>query len=189
MKSRPVLAVIAVRHTSQRFPGKAMSLLAGRPVLEHVIERARKADSVGRVVVAVANDGHSGPAIDLCRRLGIPAIVGSTEDVLTRLGEAVRIYGGGFKYILRAMSDQPFLDWYSVDETTALLEDRGWDLVLPWAYDRDPTYGSGLCPWTQKAFWVMHTKSKGDEREHPGLWFRRHLAELRYGLRDLPHWA
>ena len=189
MKREPVLAVVCVRHTSGRFPGKSMAELAGKPILEHIIERLSRADSVGRIVVAAANDGHDAPVLDLCRRLGINALSGSTSDVLARFGEAVRIYGQGFKYVFRAMADQPFLDWYALDESTALLEDRGWDLALPWAFDRDPVYGAGLCPWRTKAFWRMFEASKGDEREHPGLWFRRHLDGLNYGLRDLPHWA
>ena len=93
MKRGPVLAVVCVRHTSARFQGKSMAELAGKPVLEHVIERLSRADSVGRIVVAAANDGHDAPVLDLCRRLGINALSGSTSDVLARFGEAVRIYG------------------------------------------------------------------------------------------------
>ena len=40
--------VIPVRYASSRFPGKALALLAGKPVVQHVYERARdsRADEV-----------------------------------------------------------------------------------------------------------------------------------------------
>jgi 3-deoxy-manno-octulosonate cytidylyltransferase (CMP-KDO synthetase) len=42
---------IPARMESSRFPGKPLALLAGRPMIEHVIDKARQAD-LGRVFVA-----------------------------------------------------------------------------------------------------------------------------------------
>jgi len=42
---------IPARYASSRFPGKPLAMLAGRPMLAHVIERARRAD-IGPVFVA-----------------------------------------------------------------------------------------------------------------------------------------
>lgn len=47
-----VLAVIPARYASSRFPGKPLARLAGKPVVQHVYERARAAGRVSRVVVA-----------------------------------------------------------------------------------------------------------------------------------------
>jgi 3-deoxy-manno-octulosonate cytidylyltransferase (CMP-KDO synthetase) len=48
----PVTVVIPARFGSSRFPGKPLALLAGKPLIQHVYERARLSPGVKRVVVA-----------------------------------------------------------------------------------------------------------------------------------------
>ncbi|HNC73465.1 MAG TPA: 3-deoxy-manno-octulosonate cytidylyltransferase, partial [Elusimicrobiota bacterium] len=50
-----VLAVIPARHAAQRFPGKPLALLAGRPMVRWVYEAARRA-LPGAVVVATDDE-------------------------------------------------------------------------------------------------------------------------------------
>lgn len=47
-----VTAIIPARWASTRFPGKPLVLLRGKPLVQHVWERARRAKTVGRVIVA-----------------------------------------------------------------------------------------------------------------------------------------
>lgn len=47
-----VLAVIPARYASSRFPGKALTPISGRPMIQHVVERVRRSRFVSRVVVA-----------------------------------------------------------------------------------------------------------------------------------------
>lgn len=51
-----VLAVIPARHASVRFPGKPLAPIAGRPMIQHVVERVRLAKTVTRIVVATDDD-------------------------------------------------------------------------------------------------------------------------------------
>ena len=51
-----VLAVIPARYASTRLPGKPLVPLAGKPMIERVWERVRKAASVSEVVVATDDD-------------------------------------------------------------------------------------------------------------------------------------
>src|SRR5580765_4559783 len=46
------VGVIPARYRSVRFPGKILADLHGKPLVQHVYERARKAGSLGRLVVA-----------------------------------------------------------------------------------------------------------------------------------------
>src|SRR5207249_1219532 len=41
-----ILAVIPARHASTRFPGKPLAMIAGKPLLQHVVERCQKAQSL-----------------------------------------------------------------------------------------------------------------------------------------------
>lgn len=47
-----VIIVIPARHASSRFPGKPLAPIAGRPMIQHVYERAKQSSRASRVVVA-----------------------------------------------------------------------------------------------------------------------------------------
>jgi 3-deoxy-manno-octulosonate cytidylyltransferase (CMP-KDO synthetase) len=49
---RRVVGLIPARYASKRFPGKALADLLGKPLLQHVVERAAQARSLSEVVVA-----------------------------------------------------------------------------------------------------------------------------------------
>ncbi len=51
-----VLAVIPARYSSTRFPGKPLTSIAGKPMIERVWERARSASLVSKVVVATDDE-------------------------------------------------------------------------------------------------------------------------------------
>ena len=51
-----ILGVIPARFASSRFPGKALALVAGKPMLEHVWERASQSRYLTDVVVATDDD-------------------------------------------------------------------------------------------------------------------------------------
>ena len=48
--------VIPARYDSSRFPGKPLAPIAGRPMIQHVVERAKMSRRVSRVVVATDDD-------------------------------------------------------------------------------------------------------------------------------------
>lgn len=50
--SARVLAVIPARFGAQRFPGKPLAMLWGKPMLQHVWERARAAEGLDELVIA-----------------------------------------------------------------------------------------------------------------------------------------
>ena len=46
-----VVAAIPARYASTRLPGKPLLMLAGKPMVQHVYERAARAKGISRVVV------------------------------------------------------------------------------------------------------------------------------------------
>jgi 3-deoxy-manno-octulosonate cytidylyltransferase (CMP-KDO synthetase) len=55
MKSK-VIAIIPARYHSNRFEGKPLVPIAGKPMIQHVVERAWQVDLLSRVVVATDDD-------------------------------------------------------------------------------------------------------------------------------------
>ncbi|SDP03289.1 3-deoxy-manno-octulosonate cytidylyltransferase [Desulforhopalus singaporensis] len=51
-----VVAIIPARFDSNRFPGKPLALIDGKPMIQHVVERARSVDILSRVVVATDDE-------------------------------------------------------------------------------------------------------------------------------------
>lgn len=47
-----VVGIIPARYASTRFPGKALHLIAGKSLVQHVVERCREASSLEEVIVA-----------------------------------------------------------------------------------------------------------------------------------------
>lgn len=70
-----VLGVIPARLESKRLPRKVLRLIAGRPMICHVWERARQSPLLGDVLVAT----DAPEVMDVCRDAGIPAVVTSRE--------------------------------------------------------------------------------------------------------------
>ena len=54
--SERILAVIPARFAAQRFPGKPLAMLWGKPMLQHVWERARAARGLDELVIATDDE-------------------------------------------------------------------------------------------------------------------------------------
>ena len=51
-----VVVVIPARYGASRFPGKPLAPIAGKPMIQHVFERARQAQTVSRTIVATEDE-------------------------------------------------------------------------------------------------------------------------------------
>lgn len=127
-ESAKVLAVIPARHASSRFPGKPLAPISGRPMIQHVVERVRRAGLVSQVVVATdepsikeAVEAFGGEAI-LTRhdhRTGTDRIA----EVATHLAAAIYI---------NVQGDEPLIDPGTVDAVaSAMLEDESVQVATP----------------------------------------------------------
>jgi len=70
-----VLGVIPARLASTRLPRKVLREIAGRPMLCHVYERARRAPCLDDLLVAT----DAAEVMDVCRRHDIPAVMTSPD--------------------------------------------------------------------------------------------------------------
>jgi 3-deoxy-manno-octulosonate cytidylyltransferase (CMP-KDO synthetase) len=50
------IAVIPARYAAQRFPGKPLTLLLGKPMVQHVVERCLEATCFSRIIVATDDE-------------------------------------------------------------------------------------------------------------------------------------
>src|SRR6267378_629367 len=68
--SRPpkkILGIIPARYASTRFPGKPLHPIAGKPLIQRVVEQCRKARSLSEVIVATDDARIAEEAKKFCR--------------------------------------------------------------------------------------------------------------------------
>jgi spore coat polysaccharide biosynthesis protein SpsF len=99
--------VIQARMGSRRLPGKVLSDVCGRPMLELMIERLRPAEA-GRLVIATSLNAQDDPVVELAERLRVPVVRGPEEDVLARLALALDSHPGDA--LVRLTADCPLSD-------------------------------------------------------------------------------
>lgn len=98
---------------STRLPGKVLEDLGGMPVLEWVLRGCRAARTVDEVVVATSTDPGDDAVEEVARRLGVPVVRGSEEDVLSRFLLALDEHPADA--VVRVTADCPFVDPDLVD--------------------------------------------------------------------------
>jgi 3-deoxy-D-manno-octulosonate cytidylyltransferase len=123
-----VLAVIPARYASARFPGKPLAQIAGKPMIQHVVERLREASKISRIVVATED-----PRIqDAVTSFGAEAIL-TRADHRTgtdRVAEvAVHIPA---EIYVNVQGDEPLIDPDTVDAVVqSMLDDLSAQIGTP----------------------------------------------------------
>ena len=62
-----IIGIIPARYASTRFPGKPLALIAGKPLVQHVVEQCQKAKSLSDVIVATDDTRIWEVAQNFCR--------------------------------------------------------------------------------------------------------------------------
>ncbi len=112
-------AIIPARYASTRFPGKPLALLGGRPVIQHVYEKA--VQTLGEAYVATDDEriarvveGFGGRAV---------MTSASHRSGTDRIEEAAEIIGTDADVIINIQGDEPFVDASQLKTLQALFDD------------------------------------------------------------------
>jgi 3-deoxy-manno-octulosonate cytidylyltransferase (CMP-KDO synthetase) len=62
-----ILGIIPARFASTRFPGKPLALIAGKPLIQYVVEQCQKAGSLAEIIVATDDARIAAAAQKFCR--------------------------------------------------------------------------------------------------------------------------
>jgi spore coat polysaccharide biosynthesis protein SpsF len=89
------LGIVQARLGSSRLPRKMLRPLAGRPALEHTLERARAARGIDRLVVATTDLPIDDPLARFAEDLGVEVFRGHPNDVLDPVRRCSAAYPGG----------------------------------------------------------------------------------------------
>src|SRR5437016_1659881 len=111
-----LIGLIPARYASTRFPGKPLHLIAGKPLIQHVVERCLLAKSLSEVIVAADDPRIRDAARKFCRVEMTRADHSSGTD---RIGEvAARC---ACDAVVNIQGDEPLIDPAVIDGVAAAL--------------------------------------------------------------------
>jgi len=171
---------------STRLAGKVLLAAAGKPLLEHLIERLGYSTSLAAAIVATSEEPSDDPIAALCDARGIPVFRGSELDVLDRYHRAALEFR--LDVVVRITADCPLADPRLVDRMVEffLAHSPQYDLVtnrhpltFPDGLDCDVMSAEGLA-----GAWQHATTPWQREHTIPYFW----EAGLRvYNVEDAEH--
>lgn len=126
-----VALVVQARMGSTRLPGKVLADLAGRPMLQFMLDRLTELP-VDALVVATSTLDRDRPVAEVAAKAGFTVVRGSEQDVLGRFLAALDQHP--CDDIIRLTADCPLIDPELVMATLKLHRERGADYtsnVLP----------------------------------------------------------
>ena len=105
--------IIQARMGSKRLPGKVLMDIEGKTMLEHVIERAGKAQSADKVILALSEAKDSDVLEEFAQQKNIWYFRASEQDVLKRYYQTAQRFE--CRTIVRITSDCPLIDPAVID--------------------------------------------------------------------------
>ncbi|MEP7014513.1 MAG: 3-deoxy-manno-octulosonate cytidylyltransferase [Verrucomicrobiota bacterium] len=107
------VGIIPARWASSRFPGKALHVIAGKPLLRHVWERCSRANTLDSVIVATDDMRIADAAFDWGAEVALtsPKHRSGTDRVAEVVKNAKQ-----FAYIINIQGDEPLIDPRVIDK-------------------------------------------------------------------------
>jgi len=160
-----ILAIIQARMTSQRLPGKVLKEIAGKPMLQHVVDAAMAAETIDGVVVATSTMGSDLPILEYCYHNDIETYTGPLDDVLERFYRTAKFYGAS--YIVRLTGDCPLVTGDVIDRVVKL------HLAADFDYTKNAVDGYDVEVFSYDNLTkAAKLATKPEDREHVCLFFQ-----------------
>jgi 3-deoxy-manno-octulosonate cytidylyltransferase (CMP-KDO synthetase) len=114
------IVIIPARYHSTRFPGKPLSLLRGKTLIQHVYENSRKAHLIGDVIVATDSEA----IYDKVFSFGGKAVMTGKEhpsgtDRIAEVAASV-----DYDIVVNVQGDEPLIRPQMIDDVILLLRDE-----------------------------------------------------------------
>jgi len=111
-----IIGIIPARYASTRFPGKPLALIAGKTLIQHVVERCQKARSLNEIIVATDDTRIWEVAQDFCR---VEMTAPEHESGTDRIAEVAKTCA--CDGIVNIQGDEPLIDPCVIDAVAGAL--------------------------------------------------------------------
>ena len=163
-----VVCIMQTRTGSTRLPNKVLKKICGKTVLEHDINRLKKANTIDKIVVATTTLEQDNIIAEIAEKSSVIYFKGSEDDVLSRYYYAAKENDADI--VIRVTSDCPLIDPKIIDDMVLkFVELRGDENIDYLSNKIKMTYPRGLDVeiFTFEALQRSFKEgSKAYEREH-----------------------
>lgn len=113
------IGIIPARYASTRFPGKPLAMLGGKPVIQHVYEKA--AEVLGTAYVATDDERIA----ETVKSFGGNVVMTRNDHKsgTDRIAEAMEKIGGNWDVVVNIQGDEPFIDRSQIEEICHCFDD------------------------------------------------------------------
>ncbi len=115
-----ILGIIPARYASTRFPAKALANIGGKSMIQRVVEQARQATSLSRVVVATDDERIRTHVAGFGGEVVMTSV--HHQSGTDRCQEAVQQLGVSADYVVNIQGDEPFIQPAQIDLLTSVLD-------------------------------------------------------------------
>lgn len=122
-----IMASVQARMGSTRLPKKVLKIIAGKPMLWHIVNRLKKARLINKIVIATSTNERDKPIWEFAKHYGIESYAGSEENLVDRHFQAAKRYKADV--IVRITADCPLIDPRVVDKVVKHFLDGNFDYV------------------------------------------------------------
>ncbi|MGL1902890.1 MAG: NTP transferase domain-containing protein [Fibrobacterales bacterium] len=171
------VAIIQVRMSSMRLPGKVLKPISGKPMIWHIYQRAQQCALVDDVVIATSTECSDDALAEYCKETGLNCFRGSLNNVMGRFLDVRALYPKS-TYFVRITGDCPFIDPVFIDQQITALKKHDGDFV--WINSPHSVLeGQGVQSWTSLEY-IDEQSSTSEDKEHVGSIYRsEHPREFR----------
>lgn len=121
-----VLVAIPARYASTRFPGKPLAMLGGRSIINHVWQRASRAEGVDDVVVATDDERICDHVESFAEGGGVMMTSDQHHSGTDRCGEVLQRLerqGNDYDVVVNLQGDEPFIEPSQIESLIACFND------------------------------------------------------------------
>ena len=105
--------LITARLKSTRLPKKILLEVAGKPLIAHMLDRLKQANTINKIIICTSTNAQDDPLEDIATKEGVHCFRGSEEDVLLRLYDAAKAHH--LSFFANVTADCPLVDPILVD--------------------------------------------------------------------------
>ena len=123
-----MLVIIQARSSSQRFKGKILKMIYGKPLINHVISRVQKAKKVTEVIVATSKNKSDDKLVEYLKKIKVQYYRGNLSNVAQRMIETAE--HSKKKNFIRISGDSPLIDPDIIDKAISIFKkNKNYDLI------------------------------------------------------------
>jgi len=162
-------AIVLCRYDSSRLPGKILTKIDERPLLQLILERVGSVFASDRICVATTVEATDDPIAEYCRQNGVNCFRGHKEDVAQRFLDCANAYE--YDFAIRINGDNLFTDPAVLRSMVQIAESNEYDFVTNVVGRTFPTGMS--VEIVRRTFYSQSISlfDQAEHREHVTLYF------------------